>query len=144
MGKFKNLLDEAEVSFGDKKLGKQDIKVPRTGKELSPAMKRLIQKSKELSGQSGHKLRKSIESIIASLEDFQKALKNLPKGSDGYDSVKYKIRNNFEKAILALKNMAADVKRKGLKAVENKNGEMELWESLENSCENTISLMRNL
>jgi len=79
---------------------------------------------------------------LDALKAFQSAVQKLPKNSNGYDSVKYKVRNNFEKAINSLSNMVTNIKKKGLKAVESNSEEMEQWESLEKYCKNITNYLK--
>jgi hypothetical protein len=140
MSKFKKLLDEAEVVFGDKK---KRVPTDQRGKPLSVAMQRIMKASKEIEGKSGFKLMTALRAILNQMREFETAVRKLPANNNGYDSIKHKVRKDFAQAMTDLSNMVFNVKKKGLKAVENNNEEMELWENLENSCKNIVAWMKN-
>lgn len=140
MSKFRKILDEAEVVFGDKK--KRSVPTDRRGKPLSVAMQRMMKAIKELEGASGFKLQKALEAILNQMREFETEVKKLPKNNNGYDSIKFKVRKDFSQSMTDLSNLIFKLKKKGLKAVENKNEEMGLWENLEISCQNIINFTK--
>lgn len=138
MGKFRDILDEAEVILKGKKRVKKDVPTDRMGRPLSVTMQRIMKATKEMEKASGFRHRNELASVVDALKKFQDDSKK--KGA--YDKIKYKYRNDFEKSINLLSNMVRNIKKKGLKAVESNNEEMELWESLENSLVNIKSFLK--
>lgn len=142
MGKFRDILDEAEVILKGKRKVTKDVPTDSRGKPLSVSMQRIMKATKELESSSGFKHRNALSSVLDALKAFQSAVQKLPKNNNGYNSVKYKVRNNFEQAISSLSNMVTNIKKKGLKAVESNSEEMEQWESLEIYCKNITKYLK--
>lgn len=139
MGKFRELLDEAKVILKGKKKIRKDVPThPVTGEPLSATAQRIIKQANKMRSQSGFKLRTSLASILDDLRKFKSELEK----NKSIDSVKYKYRKNFEQALLNISSMVVQLKNKGLKAVENKNEDMELWESLEIYCQSILHYMK--
>ena len=139
MGKFRDILDEAEVILKGKDKKKIDVPTDNRGKPLSPSVQRIIKATQKMQSASGFKLRTVLHSIVQDLKTFQDEV--VKKKS--YDSVKYKYKKQFSKAISTLSNMVYQIKQKGLKAVEDYDEEVEQWEKLERYCKNITNWMKN-